>query len=76
MKPYNMVLAHQQHNRLLEVSVVSFTPTSKAIGHKGQNLWSCVRNNRHAAWYANGNNGFFNGNNLQNGNLAVPLSNR
>ena len=41
----------------------------------GSNVWSCLRNSANNAWNANGNNGFFNSNNMYNSFLAVPLSN-
>ena len=41
----------------------------------GSYVWSCLRNSSNNAWNANGNNGFFNNNNMYNSNLAVPLSN-
>lgn len=40
----------------------------------GQGLWSCVRDDRIAAWCAYGYYGFFGSNHLQSGVLAVPLS--
>ena len=40
----------------------------------GSNVWSCLRNSANNAWNANGNNGFFNSNNMYNSFLAVPLS--
>lgn len=56
--------------------MVSFRPTSKEISHiRGSNIWSCCRYNANNAWYANGNNGFFNNNNFYNSNLCVPVSN-
>ena len=42
-------------------------------GHS--NLWSCVRNSANNAWNANGNNGFFNNNNMYNANGCRPVSN-
>ena len=41
----------------------------------GSNYWSCLRYNSNNAWNANGNNGFFNNNNMYNSNVAVPVSN-
>ena len=54
---------------------MSFTPTDRTRARYGSNLWSCLRNSANNAWNANGNNGFFNNNNMYNKNLAVPLSN-
>lgn len=54
---------------------VSFTPTTRTGTRDGSNLWSCCRNNANNAWYANGNNGFFNNNNMYNANGVVPLTN-
>lgn len=54
---------------------MSFTPTINHAPIYGSNFWSCCRNSANNAWNANGNNGYFNNNNLYNGNQAVPLSN-
>lgn len=54
---------------------MSFTPTNRTFARNGSNIWSCLRNNSNNAWNANGNNGFFNNNNMYNTNQAVPLSN-
>lgn len=42
---------------------------------EGSNLWSCARNNANNAWYFNGNNGFWDNNNMYNGYRVRPLSN-
>lgn len=41
----------------------------------GTNIWSCGRNSANNAWNANGNNGFFNNNNMTNSYNCVPVSN-
>ncbi len=41
----------------------------------GSNWWSASRYNTNNAWYANGNNGFFNNDNMYNTNQALPVVN-
>lgn len=53
---------------------VSFIP-ALVCTHYGSNVWSCCRNNNRNAWNSNGNNGYFNNNNVYNTYLAVPVSN-
>lgn len=48
---------------------------SKTGANSSSNWWSCCRYNANNAWISNGNNGFFNGNNLYNGNGALAVSN-
>lgn len=40
------------------------------------NIWAASRYNANNAWNSNGNNGFFNNNNMYNTNLAVPVTKR
>lgn len=54
---------------------MSFTPTIRTSTRYGTNFWSCLRNSANNAWNANGNNGFFNNNNMYNSNGCVPVSN-
>ena len=42
---------------------------------EGSNLWSCARNNANNAWNFNGNNGFWDNNNMYNSYRVRPLSN-
>ena len=53
---------------------MSFTPTTSG-SVEGSNLWSCARNNVNNAWNFNGNNGFWDNNNMYNGYRVRPLSN-
>lgn len=53
---------------------MSLTPTTP-VSVEGSNLWSCARNNAYNAWYFNGNNGFWDNNNMYNGYGVRPLSN-
>ena len=55
--------------------LVSFIPTIRISTQYGSNCWSAGRNSSNNAWNANGNNGFFNNNNMYNSNLVVPVSN-
>lgn len=55
--------------------LVSLIPTIRISTQDGSNVWSCLRNNTNNAWNANGNNGFFNNNNMYNRNRVIPVSN-
>lgn len=37
-------------------------------------LWSCCRNSANNAWYSNGNNGYFNNNNMYNSCTCLGLA--
>ena len=54
--------------------IPSFMVRNKTMDSNSSYLWSCCRNNANSAWYANGNNGFFNNNNFNNSNSVLPVA--
>jgi hypothetical protein len=48
---------------------------SEADPRSGANFWSSSRYNANNAWYFNGNTGYANNNNLNNGYRALPVLN-
>ena len=54
---------------------MSFTPTRQETRTGDRNFWSAIRYNGNNAWYANGNTGFFNNNDMYNLLWVLPVSN-
>ena len=54
---------------------MSFTPTGQDTRTGDRNFWSAIRYNGNNAWYANGNTGYFNNNDMYNLLWVLPVSN-